>query len=129
MAGRGSTGTFSDTLIEDSESSSAVSPFNSFENTLAYTQEIEYETARPLSMEEVRASKNFYTWFFIALFGLAMMIHMAYLTQYWPLYWWYSVLGVLVGPLSLWKFNRSRRRWQRGRPFWTTLTRSLGADA
>lgn len=120
MAGRTSAGTFTDTMIEDVDSPSARSPLDPFDS-VASEIELTEEVERPLSMEEMRSTKQFYVWTGMMLFGLAMLIH-AVITQF----WWYIALAVIFAPLSFFKFHKARRRWQKGRPFWQTLARSLG---
>jgi len=122
LSGRSSAGSFTDTIIEDTDSPSAQAPLDPFES-FEEMDVVSHAAAQPLSMEEVKATKSFYIWFGMMLFGLSMLIH-AIITQ-WPVY---IVMAAIFAPVSFWKFHKARRRWQKGRPFWSTLVRSLGGD-
>lgn len=119
VAGR-SAQSFSDTVIEDTESPSALSPFDVFDRPEIQVSAVE-EVDRALSLEEITSARRFFVWFGMMLFGLTMLIH-ALITQF----WWYITLAVIFAPVSFWMFHKARRRWQRGRPFFQALVRSLG---
>lgn len=112
-------GSFTDTLVESTDSPTAASPYDSLDPEFFEVQQ--EVTDLPPTIEEVRSTKSFYIWTGGMLFGLAMLIH-AIITQ-WTVY---IVLASLFVPITFWKFFRAKRRWQKGRPFSVALARSLG---
>lgn len=111
---------FEETIVEDTESASALGMYETYSETFS---EIAEEVQLPKTIEEVRATKRFFIWTIGFLVGLAMLIH-AVITR-WPVY--ITAAAILV-PITFWKFHTARRRWQKGRPFFKALARSLGAE-
>lgn len=123
----GVTGVLSDTLVEDVDAAS--SSVAASHDTLRRIGVTEVEIKRKLMTPQERvATKQFFVWSGMALLGFAMVVHVGFLAQYWPKFWWYTAAAVLIAPLSFWKFHKARRRWQKGRPFMESLSHSLGAD-
>ena len=122
-----SAGALSDTLIEDAELAGQLALT---ENEALKQLGVEGGgvVKRPLTAEERRNAKVFFIWFGVALVGFAMVVHVIFLASYWPQFWWYTVLAVLIAPLSTYKANRARRRFQKEQRFFDALGRYLGAD-
>lgn len=119
-AGRTGSEQFEETIVEDAESASAAGMYQTYVDTCP---EITEEVQLPRTLEEIRATKRFFIWAIGFLIGLAMLIH-AVITR-WPVY--ITAAAILV-PITFWKFHTARRRWQKGRPFFKVLARSLGAE-
>ncbi|MDX2114413.1 MAG: hypothetical protein SFZ24_02165 [Planctomycetota bacterium] len=114
-------GSFTDTLVESVDDASAVDPLGGFDTMQGRLGVDLTGDEAPPTVEELRARKSFLVWGGLMLLGLSMLIH-ALITQ-WPVY---IVLAVLLFPLSAFKFNSARRRFQRGRKFGTAVIRALG---
>lgn len=109
-------GELGDTLVETVDSPTARSPADSIAaSTFATTPsvKIRHRGDGPFGLT---TNGQFVLWTVLSLLGLAMVIH-AIITHF----WWYIALAVVLAPLSFWKWNRIRRRWQRGRPFLRAL--------
>lgn len=111
---------FSETMVEDTDSASAFTGHDTL--TPEQFQHLG-EVIPPPTLEEVRATKRFFIWTGVLLFGVAMLIH-AIITQ-WPEY---IVLASVSVPIALWGFFVAKRRWQKHRSFGAALMRSLGTD-
>lgn len=128
-------GSISDTFVEDAESAANYTP--DLYEAPPIPEEWERASAsaalapgqpRPLTPMERKAANQFLIWTLASLFSLAMVVHVIFLAQYWPKFWWYTAAAVIAGPVSLLKFSKAKRRWQQGRPFWTALMHTLGTE-
>jgi hypothetical protein len=128
-------GSISDTFVEDAESAANYTP--DLYEAPPIPEEWERASAsaalapgqpRPLTPMERKAANQFLVWTLAALFSLAMVVHVIFLAQYWPKFWWYTAAAVIAGPVSLFKFSKAKRRWQQGRPFWSALMHTLGTE-
>lgn len=116
-----------DTIIEDVDSPTAVSPsVDGGDVRSQLAREAESAPRAALSPAQAamakRASTRFLIWTVLMLVGLSLAIH-AVITQ-WPIY-----IGLTLAffPVSLWQFVKAKRRFQRGRRFWDSVGEALGA--
>lgn len=112
---------FSDTIVESVDSPTARSP--ELGTIDAFQTQMMDEFASVRTIEDIKSTNKFFIWGGLFLVGLSLLIH-AVITQ-WPIY---IGLTVVFTPLFFWKFYKAKKRWQKGRPFWQTLMRSLGME-
>ena len=126
-------GSFSGTMVEDADAETAQTTIPEEVDIRALRAERKRAAFRPVaSWEARRANKQMLIWSVWLLVGVSMVVHTLMLWNTWQqsafwkyAYWGYVVAAVLIFPLALVKWFRSKRQWQRGRGFFEALSASF----
>lgn len=119
----------SDTMLEDIDSPTAAAPDAAdfgFELPSVKSPKAAYKPL--IGAEALRAERSMIVWSVWLFVGLFMVVHAIILYEQVKtnlLVQIYTGLAVLIFPLALFKWNRARRRWQRGGKFIEALHASL----
>jgi uncharacterized membrane protein YqjE len=125
---RTATGVLSDTLVEDVDAAaeSAIAASDSTQTLRRIGVERAEVHRRLMTPQERIATKQAMIWLGVALMGLTVLVYALFLMPYRN--WWTTTIAVVFGLFTLWKFNKARLRWQKGRPIMEALSHSLGAE-
>lgn len=124
---RTATGVLSDTLVEDVEAAAASAEMDSTETLRRVGVEQAEVKHRLMTPQEREATKKAVIWLVIALIGLSVIVYAVFLMPYRN--WWTTTIAIAFGAFTLWKFNKARLRWQKGRSIMDSLSQSLGAES